>query len=133
MPIITWDARLETKHPKIDEQHKALIQAFNELHAAMKQGKGKDEVGRTLLFLKDYTVTHFKMEEDLMAKSAYPKAQRHQELHREFVKQAEALVDQFNKGTALITLPVMNFIEGWLIEHIQGEDFRLAEFLRGKG
>lgn len=32
----------------------------------------------------------------------------------------------------MITLPVMNFIEGWLVEHIQGEDFRLAEFLRTK-
>jgi hemerythrin-like metal-binding protein len=132
MAIISWDARLETKHPKIDEQHKALIQAFNDLHVAMKQGKGKDEVGRTLTFLKDYTVTHFKMEEELMAQSAYPLAQRHQERHRDFVKKAEDLVDQFNNGTTLITLPVMTFIEGWLVEHIQGEDFRLAEFLRGK-
>ena len=61
MALISWDARLETKHTKIDEQHKALIQAFNDLHVAMKQGKGKEEVGRTLTFLKDYTVTHFKM------------------------------------------------------------------------
>jgi len=104
MALITWDARLETKNAKIDEQHKALIQAFNELHLAMKQGKGKDEVGRTLTFLKDYTVTHFKMEENLMAINAYPMALRHQELHRDFVKKAQDLVDQFNQGKAMITL-----------------------------
>jgi hemerythrin len=27
----------------------------------------------------------------------------------------------------------MDFLEGWLVEHIQGEDYRLAEYLRGKG
>jgi hemerythrin-like metal-binding protein len=132
MAIITWDPRLETKHAGIDEQHRALIQAFNDLHMAMKQGKGKDEVGRTLSFLKDYTVSHFKMEEDLMGRHGYPNAQRHKDLHKAFVTTASDLVDQFNSGKTLITLPVMTFIEGWLIEHIQGEDFRLAEFLRTK-
>jgi hemerythrin len=48
MAIITWDVRLETRHSQIDGQHKALIQAFNDLHHAMKQGKGMDEVGKTL-------------------------------------------------------------------------------------
>jgi hemerythrin-like metal-binding protein len=132
MAIITWDPRLETKHAAIDEQHRALIQAFNDLHMAMKQGKGKDEVGRTLSFLKDYTVSHFRMEEDLMARHGYPMAPRHQDLHKAFVTTASDLVDQFNAGKTLITLPVMSFIEGWLVEHIQGEDFRLAEFLRTK-
>lgn len=132
MAILTWDTRLETRHPKIDQQHQALIQAFNDLHAAMKQGRGKDEVGRTLTFLKDYTVSHFRMEEDLMAQSAYPHQGRHRERHADFVRQAEDLVQQFQAGRTLITLPVMNFIEGWLLEHIQGEDFRLAEYLRGQ-
>lgn len=44
MAILSWSASLETGHPGIDEQHKSLIQAFKDLHAAKKQGKGKDEV-----------------------------------------------------------------------------------------
>ena len=132
MAIITWDARLETRHPKIDEQHQALVKAFNDLHAAMKQGKGREEVGGTLKFLKDYTVTHFRMEEDLMAQAGYPHRERHRERHADFVRKAEDLVEQFEAGRSMITLPVMNFIEGWLVEHIQGEDFRLAEYLRGR-
>lgn len=133
MAIITWDVRLETRHPQIDEQHKALIQAFNDLHLAMKQGKGKDEVGRTLTFLTAYTKTHFRMEEDLMARSGYPRAREHQEIHADFAGKAQDLLDQFNQGKTLITLPVMTFIENWLVDHIQGEDVRLAQFLGGKG
>ncbi len=131
MAMISWNVRLETRHPQIDEQHKALIQAFNDLHQAMKQGKGKDEVGRTLTFLTDYTKTHFRMEEDLMARSGYPGSPRHREAHGEFAAKAQDLADQHRQGRAVITLPVMTFIENWLMDHIQGEDVRLAQFLNG--
>jgi hemerythrin len=132
MAIITWDERIETRHGEIDAQHKALIQAFNDLHDAMKQGRGKEEVGRTLNFLADYTQTHFRMEESLMTHSGYPRAAKHRELHAEFEGKALALVNDFEKGRTLITLPVMDFIEDWLVNHIQGEDVLLAQFLNGK-
>lgn len=133
MALITWDANLATGHKTIDEQHQALIEAFNCLHAAMKQGKGKDEVGRTLVFLKDYTVEHFRMEEELMQRYAYPASARHKGIHHELVGNVSDLVERFQKGTGSLTLPVMDFLEKWLVDHIQGEDVRLAEHLRSKG
>jgi hemerythrin len=27
----------------------------------------------------------------------------------------------------------MNFLEDWLVQHIQGEDYRFAQDLKGKG
>jgi len=133
MALIVWDSRLATGHGKIDEQHQALIEAFNRLHTAMKAGKGKDEVGGILVFLKDYTVNHFAMEQELMAKHRYPGEARHKEIHTDLVKQVAELVQRFQDGTATLTLPVMNFLEDWLTKHIQGEDYRLAEYLRTQG
>jgi len=132
MGLITWNKTLETGHPKIDEQHKALVDAFNNLHQAMKQGKGKEVLGKTLDFLKDYTVQHFKMEESLMDASHYPGAAKHKTFHKDLVVKVADLVDKFHNGQAMLTMQVMDFLEGWLVEHIQGEDQRLAEFLRSK-
>ena len=132
MGLITWDARLATGHPKIDEQHQTLIEAFNRLHAAMKQGHGRDQVGPTLVFLRDYTVSHFQMENELMNRHAYPGGAKHQAIHQDLVAQVADLVQKFQAGATALTLPVMNFLENWLVTHIQGEDFRLAEFLRGR-
>jgi hemerythrin-like metal-binding protein len=132
LALINWDKKLETGHPKIDEQHKALVEAFNKLHTAMKAGKGKEELGKTLGFLKDYTVHHFQTEETLMDAHRYPGAQTHKGLHKDLVHRVAGLVDQYNAGKALLTMQVMDFLEGWLVEHIQGEDCRLAEFLRAK-
>ena len=49
------------------------------------------------------------------------------------VVQVADLVDQFQQGKATLTLPVMNFLEDWLVKHIQGEDYKFALELRGKG
>jgi hemerythrin-like metal-binding protein len=129
MGLIIWDHRLETGHTTIDEQHKELVAAYNRLHGAMKQGKGREELGGILTFLGDYTVSHFRMEEDLMVRHAYPQAQRHRDIHADLVKQVVDLTNRFHGGAA-ITLPVMDFLEDWLTKHIQSEDKRLAEHLR---
>jgi hemerythrin-like metal-binding protein len=133
MALIVWDQRLETGHRKIDEQHKSLVEIFNRLHGAMKQGRGKDELGGILVFLKDYTVTHFAMEEALMDQYAYSGAIQHKQIHADLVRQVAELVGKFQQGTATLTLPVMNFLEDWLVKHIQGEDYRFALELKGKG
>jgi hemerythrin len=133
MALIVWDKRLETGHAKIDEQHKSLVEIVNRLHGAMKQGKGKGELEGILVFLKDYTVSHFAMEEELMAKYSYSGAVKHKQIHADLVKQVADLVTRFQAGTASLTLEVMNFLEDWLVQHIQGEDYRFALELKGKG
>jgi hemerythrin-like metal-binding protein len=125
MALIVWDKRLE--------KHKSLVEIFNRLHGAMKQGKGKDEVEGILVFLKDYTVSHFAMEEQLMKEHSYSGAVKHKEIHADLVRQVAELVGKFQAGTATLTLPVMNFLEDWLVKHIQGEDYRFALELKTKG
>ena len=133
MALMVWDKRLETGHSKIDEQHKSLIEILNRLHEAMKLGKGKGEVEGILVFLKDYTVTHFAMEEGLMLQHSYSGAVKHKEIHADLVRQVVELVGKFQNGSATLTLPVMKFLEEWLTQHIQGEDYRFALELKSKG
>lgn len=130
MALLDWDVRLETGHPTIDGQHKSLIKIINKLHAAMKAGQGRAEIENILVFLKDYTVSHFCMEEALMDQNHYPGAVKHKQIHSDLVKQVAELVDNHQKGALTMTMPVMDFLQSWLTAHIQGEDFRLAEFLR---
>lgn len=132
MALITWEKRLETGNARIDEQHRALIDTFNKLHAAMKQGKGRDEIGPTLTFLKDYTIQHFKDEEGLMLASRYPHAHDHKRVHEDFVRKVDDVVTKFQAGQPVMTMQLMDFIEGWLVEHILGEDQRLGQHLAAK-
>nr|WP_320132414.1 bacteriohemerythrin [uncultured Holophaga sp.] len=130
MALMNWSKDLEVNFPKVDEQHRSLLDAVNRLHDAMKAGKGKDEVGRVLHFLADYTVSHFRMEEELMASHGYPGAAAHRQIHADLLAQVGQLVSQFDSGTVTLTLKVMTFLQEWLTHHIKGEDMKLGAFLR---
>ena len=133
MALIVWDTRLETGHAKIDEQHQSMAEIFNRLHGAMKQGKGRAEVEGILVLLKDYTMTHFAMEEELMDRHGYTGAARHRQIHADLAGQVTEVVGRFQAGGASLTLAVMNFLEDWLVQHIQGEDYRMALEFRSRG
>lgn len=69
MSFITFDGRYKVGHAVIDRQPAGLFDAVNKLHDAMKSGAGREEIGRTLAFLRTYTVEHFSAEEASMRES----------------------------------------------------------------
>ena len=66
MPLITWTDELSVSVKDLDSQHQKLFDLVNELHEAMRSGKGKEAVGSILNRLADYTKTHLFYEERLM-------------------------------------------------------------------
>jgi hemerythrin len=127
MALIVWDARFETGLAALDGPHQSMVEILNRLHLAMKQGRGKAELGDILVFLKDYAATHFAMEEELMARHGYSRTAEHRAIHADLVRQVADLVTRFQAGSGMITLELMNFLEDWLVRHIQGEDSRFAQ------
>lgn len=117
----------------MDDQHKALVQAINDLHDAVRQGRGKSGLGQMFHFLRDYTLSHFRTEEELMGLHRYPRYGTHKEIHDALMRQMAALVQRYDGGQLILTVDVMDFLQEWLVGHIQAEDKKLAQFLREKG
>lgn len=130
MASIEWTSAIETGDARIDEQHRALIQAFNDLVAAVEGKRGWEAADKTLRFLVGYTVRHFQMEEQLMEEAQYPGLPQHRKLHHDLVMKVSALMQAHAARSANLSPELMDFLEGWLVEHIQGEDVRLVAFLR---
>ena len=130
-----WDAGLETGHDKIDNQHKQLISTLNSIIDASREGKGKDEIFKTLEFLTGYTVMHFKTEEDLQVRYDYSDYQVHKRYHDEFkVTVGELTQRLIQEGpTEELIGTVTTTIGEWLLNHIKGDDFRMAAFVKSKG
>ncbi|MDR3301617.1 MAG: bacteriohemerythrin [Spirochaetaceae bacterium] len=127
-----WDDSFAVHYPLIDEQHKELFAKVNGLLAAIQQGKGQDELKKSLDFLNDYTIKHFFEEEEIQKKFKYPGHPAHHKLHEEF----KALVRGFShelimKGaTEELTEAVKKKIGGWLISHIKGEDVKIVAYIK---
>ncbi|MDR1858065.1 MAG: bacteriohemerythrin [Treponema sp.] len=130
-----WDSSLETGHAKIDGQHKQLISSLNSIIDASREGKGKDEIFKTLDFLTGYTIMHFSTEEKLQVEYDYPDYRIHKGYHDDFKvtvgELTKRLVDEGPTEELIGT--VTETIGNWLLNHIKGDDFRMAAYVKSKG
>lgn len=128
---IQWDDSLATGIDDIDEQHRELFRRFNALMAACNQGRGREEVMRTLLFLDDYIRSHFAEEEAMQLKSNFPDYAVHRAQHENFIATTEMLAGQFKSEGATLELLVKTntTLMEWLIGHIRKMDRAFARFM----
>lgn len=125
---------LLTGNITIDDQHKQLIQAINDLLAACAQGKGRAELEKTTSFLYDYTTKHFSDEEQLQQLSGYADYPRHRQFHEGFKRTVADLNKKLREQGPTIALvgEVNSAVAGWLINHIKTEDTKVAAHIRSK-
>lgn len=133
MALLAWNNMYSVKIKQFDNEHKKLIDLINQLHDAMKVGKGSEVLGNVLKSLIDYTSTHFASEERLMKLHNYPDYESHKKEHNMLVMQVLDVQKKLQAGQAPITQNVMNFLKEWLVKHIQGEDSKYGPYLNGKG
>ncbi|UZP67265.1 bacteriohemerythrin [Desulfovibrio mangrovi] len=131
--LFTWTDDLALNIKSIDDQHKRLVQLINSLHRAMKERRSKEHLIKIVDELKNYTVTHFKFEEDLFAKHRYPETPDHIRQHEKFVEKVLDFEEGLKSGKLTVTMDVMRFLKEWLMKHINGTDRRYTPFLREKG
>ena len=127
-----WDSILETGYDNIDNQHKQLFTALNNLIEASSSGKGDRAVLDTLEFLTAYAIKHFTDEEKLQIDYDYPDYLYHRRLHDDFKKTVTELNQRVCKEgpTESLIYEVSDIIGSWLLNHIKGDDFRVATFVK---
>lgn len=125
---------LLTGNKLIDEEHKQLITAINDLLAACAAGKGRMELEKTTRFLYDYTARHFADEERLQQQYQYPDYVNHKKYHEGFKKVVAELCKKLEEQGPTVALvgEVNSAIAGWLISHIKREDVKVAAYIREK-
>ncbi len=133
MALFEWTDTLSVQIDSIDAQHKKLIDLINNLHDAMRAGKGKDVLGATLDELINYTRYHFNYEEGLLQKAGYTDFANHKGEHVKLTQQVIDLNEKYKTGNAVLTIEVMNFLKSWLSTHITGTDKKYVSQVKAKG
>ena len=133
MALFTWNDSYSVNIREIDDQHKILVKLINDLHDAMKVGKGKEVMGTTIKELVDYTAYHFDHEEKLFTSNGYPESSQHKAIHEKLIAEVKTLQKNYESGNTVISMEVMNFLKDWLSGHIMGTDKKYSSFLNAKG
>lgn len=124
---------LETGNSIIDKEHRELIDAVNKLLDACGEGKGHDQINKTIDFLNSYVDRHFLHEEQLQKQSGYPGFAAHKAFHDNYKKTLKDITAGVSSsGASIADMMKLNSHIGILISHIRTEDKKLGTFLNGK-
>lgn len=130
---IVFDKSLATGNELIDSQHKELIDRVNKLSDSLETSREKNVAITTLDFLMDYTVYHFSAEEKLQEEIGYPGLEGHKALHAGFIQAVkelqEMLEEEDGPSDAFVAAVNKNIVE-WLLNHIQIEDKKIADYAK---
>ncbi len=133
MALIDWDDSFSVHVKEIDGEHRKIVEMINELHDAMHRKRGKEALTGILHGLIDYAATHFKTEEKYFAEFGYPDAKMHESEHAEFAGKIAEFRKAFDAGKLGLSIDVMDYLDGWITNHIKVVDKKYSQFFNAKG
>ncbi|OGK04818.1 MAG: hypothetical protein A2W80_10315 [Candidatus Riflebacteria bacterium GWC2_50_8] len=117
--------------PKVDEQHKELIEKVDELELKLENNEADDE-GFTdaLMFVVDYARNHFRDEENLMIATGYPDFEHHRTLHDRLVSHLTNFLMDMQQGKGGTFSELVSYMHVWINGHVLVEDIKFGKFFR---
>lgn len=125
---VEWSQKLSVGIEQVDAEHQKLVAIFNQLDEASRTGKGTRIMAEILTQLVEYTVVHFRSEEELMTEAEYPQLSRHVAQHRQLVQKVSRFQAKFNGNGRRITKEMLEFLNYWLTNHILHDDMEFGRF-----
>lgn len=128
--MIKWQDAYNIGVASIDEQHRQLFvianQAYDLLRDDLRVDK-YDAIVAILAEMREYTVYHFKCEEEYMLSIGYRKFLSHKAEHADFIaKIDEVNLDKIDENQDQYLRSTLDFICLWITEHILGRDKQYA-------
>ncbi len=121
MAKVEWSADWNTSIDVIDKQHRRIADYINQLDDSRIGGHSREDIGKVIDGLIDYTLTHFAFEENLQEEAKYPFCADHKQVHDLFSRRIEDFRSRFATGED-VAEELSNTLVAWLYHHIKNED-----------
>lgn len=136
MPALTdmagmfeWKDIYGVQLPSIDREHQNLFETVAELHSAMLTGRSNEIMAALLRRLARYATYHFAHEERIMEDFKIPGLDAHKAEHAAFTRQVVNFQAELERTGSVLTIKVLQFLSGWLVNHIQNSDAKITPFV----
>jgi hemerythrin-like metal-binding protein len=133
MGLLNWTDQCSVGVAAMDAQHRKLFDMVNEMHDAMRTGRGNDVLSKILDGLVTDTRSHFAAEEQLMESHGYAGYAEHKVMHDALTRQVVDLQKKLRSGKTVMSIEVVLFLKNWLTNHVQVSDKKYTPCLKDKG
>jgi len=118
-----WQDLFKVGHPKVDQQHEKLFGYLDEL-----QDADLESAKAILKKLFDYTVIHFREEEELIDSVNFPLAEDHKEYHRALIAKLQD-IEHSHIETKADKDRLFQLVNHWIRNHILIHDQAFAPYI----
>lgn len=124
LPInIEWGPFFRSGHPKIDDEHFALIRLSNEIIVNCFRPGTEEETLKQFDKLMVHIVAHFDSEEEILAQHHYSQLEEHKQIHRELVTKAKTIENELHNQSISVLTVAKYLIQDVVVGHIIKSDF----------
>jgi len=132
MPI-QWNNSYSVNVKELDDQHKYFLSLLNRLYRYIYANKSRDELKSILTDLVSYKSNHFATEEKYFDLYDYENSVEHKKEHKKLEQQISDFQNEFLEGKKDITVELVDFLENWLIDHLDTQDKKYTKCFNEHG
>ncbi len=127
---MAWTEDLSVGNSVLDQHHQKLFELLESIIRVEDHTDGFDSMTAIISELNDYIAYHFSEEEGMMERADYPFLELHRHSHQTIAMRVQEIAGILNTGNYhKIAADLHQFLTGWLIHHIEIEDFEYRPYI----
>lgn len=128
LETMEWSDIFSIGNEKIDKDHHYIIDIYNELNFISTTEYNPEKFAEVLSKMTDYSIYHFKREEEYMQRFSYPQIKEHHNYHLKYVLKVSQYNSDFLTDNPPVPEEIVRFLEKWWKFHIQNTDSQYEKF-----
>jgi hemerythrin len=129
---LVWKSEYRIGHFQTDNEHKELISLANKVIRFSDTGEDIQKIHGALKALLQYTIIHFRNEEQYMERLGYPEIEHHKACHAKLIARLNEVVVENSDVNGLVH-GLKRLMVVWVIGHIINEDLKIKAAGRNPG
>ena len=135
--MIEWTDDMSVGLLELDDDHKLIIEAINQLDASVGDAAQQNVVRQHLMRLRRYAEVHFAREKNVLTACAFPALEVQKKENQDFVKCIQEATQCFDAKPAesaeIVSRELLGFLRDWLRHHILIEDMAYRPYVEHSG
>ncbi|MET0986508.1 MAG: bacteriohemerythrin [Steroidobacteraceae bacterium] len=120
---LIWEQEYDCGHAQMDDEHRELFRLANKLiDASLRASANTVVLSAALTQLLEHLETHFKEEEEMLARLRYPELEEHRRAHQGLLRRARKMKEMLLTGRVTVGAIVEFLAEDVVARHLLGVD-----------